>query len=68
MNINPLSITVGVSVKDPEDLKFIYENHEDFAALPSYFIQPGLMLSMTSNLIKSAFKDKEFDLTNVSID
>lgn len=36
-------------------------------SLPTYFIQPGLMLSMASGLIKSAFKDKEFDLTNVGI-
>lgn len=57
---------MGVSVKDQEDLKFIYENHDEFTSLPTYFIQPGLMLSMGSNLIKSAFKDKEFDLTNVS--
>lgn len=56
---------MGVSVKDSEDLKYLYENHEDFSSLPSYFIQPGLLLSMTSGLIKSAFKDKEFDLTNV---
>lgn len=56
---------VGVSVKENEDLKFLYENHEDFAPLPSFFIQPGLLLSMGSDLIKSAFKDKEFDLTNV---
>lgn len=53
-------------MKDQEDLKFIYENHDEFTSLPTYFIQPGLMLSMGSNLIKSAFKDKEFDLTNVS--
>lgn len=60
-----ISIAVGVSVKDLDDLKFIYENHEDFVSLPTYFIQPGLLLSMASGLIKSAFKDKEFDLTNV---
>lgn len=54
-----------MSVTDSEDLKFLYENHEDFAPLPSYFIQPGLLLSMTSGLVKSAFKEKEFDLTNV---
>lgn len=48
-------------------MRFIYENNEDFGPLPSYFIQPGLMLSMGSGLIKSAFKEKDFDLTNVRL-
>lgn len=60
------ALGLGVNVSNTEDLKFLYENHEDFTSLPTYFIQPGLLLSMGSGLIKSAFKEKEFDLTNVS--
>ncbi|GAB0092348.1 Peroxisomal multifunctional enzyme type 2 [Sergentomyia squamirostris] len=59
------ALGVGASISDPSDLKFLYENHEEFSLLPSYFIQPGLMLTMSSSITKSAITHKEFDLTNI---
>lgn len=56
---------VGATVKDSVDLKFLYENHPDFSPFPTYFIQPALMISMTSGLVASAIKHAEFDLTNI---
>lgn len=57
--------TVGATVKDSIDLKFLYENHPEFSPLPTYFIMPALMLSMTSELVSSAIKHTEFDLSQV---
>uniref|UniRef100_A0A1L8DZ43 Peroxisomal multifunctional enzyme type 2 n=1 Tax=Nyssomyia neivai TaxID=330878 RepID=A0A1L8DZ43_9DIPT len=59
------ALGIGASVNEPSDLKYLYESHEEFSVLPSYFIQPGLMLTMGSSITKSAITHKEFDLTNV---
>lgn len=56
---------VGASVKDSIDLKFLYENHPEFSPLPTFFILPALMLTMSSNLVSSALKHTEFDLSQV---
>lgn len=56
---------VGATVKDSVDLKFLYENHPEFSPLPTYFIMPALMLSMTSSLVASAIKHTEIDLTQI---
>lgn len=52
-------------MKDQVDLKFLYENHPEFAPLPSYFIQPGLLLQMSSDLVGSALKHTELNLSQV---
>uniref|UniRef100_A0A1B0D2H8 Uncharacterized protein n=1 Tax=Phlebotomus papatasi TaxID=29031 RepID=A0A1B0D2H8_PHLPP len=59
------ALGIGASVAEPSDLKYLYESHAEFSALPSFFIQPGLMLTMGSSITKSAITHKEFDLTNV---
>lgn len=58
-------ISVGATVKDSIDLKFLYENHPEFVPLPSYFIQPGLLLTTTSDLVSSALKHTELNLSQV---
>lgn len=59
------ALGIGASVKNSVDLKFLYENHPEFSPLPTYFIQPALMITMTSQLVASAIKHTEFDLTQV---
>lgn len=59
------ALGVGASVKNPTELKFLYENHIDFSPLPSYFVMPGLLLSMGSSMVKSAITHTEFDLSQV---
>lgn len=44
------SLAVGASVANPEEMKFLYENHEEFGPLPTFFILPGLQKLMTSRL------------------
>lgn len=59
------ALGIGATVTNPDDLKFLYENDPDFSAIPSYFVMPGLMLSMTSNLVGSALPNGKADLTNI---
>uniref|UniRef100_A0A7G3AMN8 Peroxisomal multifunctional enzyme type 2 n=2 Tax=Lutzomyia longipalpis TaxID=7200 RepID=A0A7G3AMN8_LUTLO len=59
------ALGIGASVSEPSDLKYLYESHAEFSALPSFFIQPGLMLTMSTGITKSAITHKEFDMTNV---
>lgn len=58
-------IKVGATVKDSIDLKFLYENHPEFSPLPTYFILPALMLTMSSSLVQSAITHTEFDLSQI---
>ncbi|KAL0278525.1 UNVERIFIED_CONTAM: hypothetical protein PYX00_000330 [Menopon gallinae] len=43
------ALGVGCSVTDPDDMKYIYENHEEFAGLPTFLVLPGQMAFMLSN-------------------
>ncbi|KAF2897650.1 hypothetical protein ILUMI_08517 [Ignelater luminosus] len=42
------ALGVGASVKYPEELKFLYESHEDFSALPTFFVLPGMAALFSS--------------------
>lgn len=59
------ALGIGASVRDPSDLKFLYENHGDFSALPTFFVMPGLLLSMGSSLVKDAITHTEFNLSQI---
>lgn len=58
-------LSVGATVRDSIDLKFLYENHPDFSAIPTFFILPGLILQMSSSMISTALTHTEFDLSQV---
>ncbi|XP_028158117.1 peroxisomal multifunctional enzyme type 2-like isoform X2 [Ostrinia furnacalis] len=58
------ALGVGASVKNPTDLKFLYESHESFSALPSYFILAGMC--MEAPLVPAAMPPgKHADFTNI---
>ncbi|XP_075981533.1 peroxisomal multifunctional enzyme type 2-like [Anticarsia gemmatalis] len=58
------ALGVGASVVNPSDLKFLYESHESFSALPTYFILAGMC--MESPLVaKSMPPGKHADFTNI---
>lgn len=59
------ALGIGASIKNPSDLKFLYENDSEFTTIPSFFVLPGLLLSMSSNLVSSALPDGKADLTNI---
>lgn len=57
------SLGIGVSTDDQDNLRYLYENHPDFAAFPTFSVMPGIILSMTSGMVGS--KLKNFDLSQV---
>lgn len=59
------ALGIGATVKDANDLRFLYENDADFQPIPSFFVLPGLLLSMSTNLVSSALPEGKADLTNI---
>lgn len=59
------ALGVGASTTNKDDLKFLYESHEDFAPIPSFFVLPGLFLQMSSSMVADALKHTTVDLTNI---
>uniref|UniRef100_A0A6M2DT55 Peroxisomal multifunctional enzyme type 2 n=1 Tax=Xenopsylla cheopis TaxID=163159 RepID=A0A6M2DT55_XENCH len=59
------ALGVGASIADPSDLRFLYESHEDFGPLPTYFVLPSLMITMSSSIVRGAITHKEVDFSNV---
>ncbi|XP_023954349.1 peroxisomal multifunctional enzyme type 2 [Bicyclus anynana] len=58
------ALGVGSSVVNPSDLKFLYESHEEFTALPTFFILAGMVLE--SPVIGQAMPPGKFaDFTNI---
>uniref|UniRef100_A0A0K8V466 Peroxisomal multifunctional enzyme type 2 n=1 Tax=Bactrocera latifrons TaxID=174628 RepID=A0A0K8V466_BACLA len=59
------ALGIGASVKNENDLKFLYENHPEFSAIPSYFVLPCLMLCMTTDIVGSALPSGKAHLSNI---
>ncbi|KAJ0174167.1 hypothetical protein K1T71_010313 [Dendrolimus kikuchii] len=58
------ALGVGASVVNPSDLKFLYESHENFAPLPTYFILAGMC--MESPIVATSMPPgKHADFTNI---
>ncbi|XP_063700059.1 peroxisomal multifunctional enzyme type 2 [Culicoides brevitarsis] len=58
------ALGVGACVRREGDLRYLYENYDGFGPLPTYFIQPGLMITLTSDIVGKALK-KDIDLSQV---
>lgn len=43
----------------------MYENHSDFGPFPTFFVLPGLMMSMTTDLVTSSIKHTTVDLSQI---
>ncbi|XP_048483712.1 peroxisomal multifunctional enzyme type 2 isoform X3 [Plutella xylostella] len=58
------ALGVGASVRNPTDLRFLYESHEQFAALPTFFILAGMCLQ--APVLPAAMPPgKHADFTNI---
>ncbi|XP_026320846.1 peroxisomal multifunctional enzyme type 2 [Hyposmocoma kahamanoa] len=58
------ALGIGASVSNESDLKFLYESHENFSPLPTYFILPGM--SMESPIVQQSMPPgKHADFTNI---
>jgi len=57
------SLAVGVSTRDQDGLRFLYEDHENFAPLPTFGVIPAL--SGTDGLVTGGVPGLTIDLTKV---
>lgn len=55
---------VGASLARPEELKFLYEIHENFSVLPSFYIMPA-MQAMFTMPFDNAVPGKQVSLANI---
>jgi hypothetical protein len=61
-----LLIAVGSTVTNPNDLRFLYEGHADFSALPTFLVVQGVSAIMESSVTEGAFGDKVVNPAKVS--
>ncbi|KRT82416.1 dehydrogenase [Oryctes borbonicus] len=60
------ALGVGASLANESDLQFLYENHENFSALPTYFVCPALTaIYMSRNSGITNIPGKEISLEKV---
>jgi len=59
------SLGIGVSVKEPSNLKFLFEGHETFSAFPTYAVIPGQLAVMSSHLTLNAIPGREIELSQI---
>ncbi|XP_076244518.1 peroxisomal multifunctional enzyme type 2 [Calliopsis andreniformis] len=59
------ALGVGASVQEPSDLKYLYENHENFAVLPTFYVLYGPMFSMSSTLLQDSLPNFQLDPTKI---
>lgn len=58
------ALAVGCSLRQPNALRFLYENHEQFSALPTFAVIPAQSLSMS--IISSGKLGVNVDLVRVN--
>lgn len=59
------ALGVGASVTREGELKFLYENHESFSPLPSYFVCPALIALYMSKSTTNAVPGKQISLERI---
>ena len=59
------ALAVGCSLRQPNALRFLYENHEQFSVLPTFAVIPAQSLSMS--IISSGKLGINLDLVRVKI-
>ncbi|XP_023692504.1 peroxisomal multifunctional enzyme type 2 [Paramormyrops kingsleyae] len=57
------ALGVGMSTKEPDHLRFLYEGHEDFCCLPTFGVIPSQASMMEGGL--SSIPDLNIDLTQL---
>jgi hypothetical protein len=61
-----LFIAVGSSVANPSDLRFLYEGHIDFSALPTFLVVQGVSAVMETSVIEGVFGNRVMNPGKVS--
>ncbi|XP_050306233.1 peroxisomal multifunctional enzyme type 2-like isoform X2 [Anthonomus grandis grandis] len=59
------ALGVGASLGRNKEIKYLYESHEEFSVLPSFFILPALQASLETTVVSEAIPGKEIELSQV---
>jgi hypothetical protein len=60
------AIAVGSTVANPSDLRFLYEGHVDFSALPTFLLLQGASAVMETNIISDVIGGRDINPARVS--
>jgi len=53
-------------VTNPSDLRFLYEGHVDFSALPTFLVLQGVSAVMETNITADVFSGMDINPARVS--
>lgn len=56
---------VGATTKEPSDMRYLYENHEDFGVLPTYYVIYGPNGASVTNVFENIKPGIQVDPTRV---
>ncbi|XP_043466254.1 peroxisomal multifunctional enzyme type 2 [Leptopilina heterotoma] len=59
------ALGVGATTKESSDMRYLYENHENFSVLPTYFITFGVRGLLTSSIFENVLPGVQLDPTRI---
>ncbi|XP_011685973.1 PREDICTED: peroxisomal multifunctional enzyme type 2 [Wasmannia auropunctata] len=59
------ALGVGATVQEPTDIRYLYENHDEFAVLPTFYVLYGPMGCMSSSIVSDALPFTNVDPTRI---
>ncbi|XP_058795537.1 peroxisomal multifunctional enzyme type 2-like [Phymastichus coffea] len=59
------ALGVGATRQEPKDICYLYENHENFALVPTFYVTFGPAVCMSSSIIQDAVPEIQLDPTRL---
>ncbi|XP_014473936.1 PREDICTED: peroxisomal multifunctional enzyme type 2 isoform X2 [Dinoponera quadriceps] len=59
------ALGVGATVQEPSDMRYLYENCEEFAILPTFYVLYGPIGCMNTSLLQKAIPHLQVDMTKI---
>lgn len=59
------ALGVGATVKEQQDFQYLYENHENFSLIPTFYITFGPIACMSSNFLQDGVPGLQLDLSKM---
>ncbi|XP_066587464.1 peroxisomal multifunctional enzyme type 2-like [Prorops nasuta] len=59
------ALGVGATVQEPSDLQYLYENHDNFSVLPTFYVLYGPMACMQTSIMQDSLPGLQIDPTRI---
>ncbi|KAH0947221.1 hypothetical protein HN011_005307 [Eciton burchellii] len=59
------ALGVGATIQEPGDIRYLYENHEAFCILPSFYTLYGPMGCISTSILQDSLPDMEINLAQI---